>query len=160
MHQLPSGSGSARRRSCEALGGVQTRSPGIQSTYPAMEGLQELLDHAIDAGIKVVVVSSGQSEPIVRWLEARALDRYVMHVVGADSVQTGKPGAAPYQRAVELLALRPSECLAVEDSESGVMSAHAAYVFTVKIGRESATEVALVADLHEVVQELLSRHAR
>lgn len=47
-------------------------------------------------------------------------------VVTGDSVSQGKPHPAPYLRAAEMLGIAPAECLAVEDSNTGAASAHAA----------------------------------
>jgi beta-phosphoglucomutase-like phosphatase (HAD superfamily) len=47
-------------------------------------------------------------------------------VVAGDDVIHGKPHAEPYLKAAELLGVNPTECVAFEDSISGILSAEAA----------------------------------
>jgi beta-phosphoglucomutase-like phosphatase (HAD superfamily) len=47
-------------------------------------------------------------------------------VVAGDDVIHGKPHAEPYLKAAQLLGIRPEECVAFEDSISGILSAEAA----------------------------------
>jgi beta-phosphoglucomutase-like phosphatase (HAD superfamily) len=47
-------------------------------------------------------------------------------VVAGDDVIHGKPHAEPYLKAAQLLGVRPEECVAFEDSISGILSAEAA----------------------------------
>ena len=46
--------------------------------------------------------------------------------VFGDEVAHGKPHPEPYLRAASLLNVEPSTCVAIEDSPTGVASAHAA----------------------------------
>jgi beta-phosphoglucomutase-like phosphatase (HAD superfamily) len=47
-------------------------------------------------------------------------------IVAGDDVVHGKPHAEPYLKAAQLLGVRPEECVAFEDSISGILSAEAA----------------------------------
>jgi beta-phosphoglucomutase-like phosphatase (HAD superfamily) len=47
-------------------------------------------------------------------------------VVAGDDVTNGKPHPEPYLRAAELLGVAPEDCLAFEDSPTGLASAEAA----------------------------------
>jgi len=47
-------------------------------------------------------------------------------VVAGDDVTKGKPHPEPYLRAAELLGVAPEDCLAFEDSPTGLASAEAA----------------------------------
>jgi beta-phosphoglucomutase-like phosphatase (HAD superfamily) len=47
-------------------------------------------------------------------------------VVAGDDVTFGKPHPQPYQKAAELLGLQAHECIAIEDSVTGLKSAEAA----------------------------------
>jgi beta-phosphoglucomutase-like phosphatase (HAD superfamily) len=47
-------------------------------------------------------------------------------VVAGDDVVHGKPHAEPYLKAAALLNVSPSDCVAFEDSISGILSAEAA----------------------------------
>jgi len=54
------------------------------------------------------------------------LEGYFDEVVTRDDVEETKPRPDPYLAAMRKLGLKPGECLAVEDSERGLDSAHAA----------------------------------
>jgi beta-phosphoglucomutase-like phosphatase (HAD superfamily) len=47
-------------------------------------------------------------------------------IVAGDDVVHGKPHAEPYLKAAELLGVRPEDCVAFEDSITGILSAEAA----------------------------------
>jgi sugar-phosphatase len=47
-------------------------------------------------------------------------------MITADMVSRGKPDPEPYLRGAELLGLKPSDCLVIEDSASGAKAGHAA----------------------------------
>ena len=47
-------------------------------------------------------------------------------VVAGDDVTHGKPHPEPYEKAAALLGCKPSECIAIEDSTTGLRSAEAA----------------------------------
>jgi len=78
------------------------------------------------AGIPLAVVTSVEA-PAARPILA-ALDLAPAALVVADGTSPGKPAPDPYLRAAALLGLRPDDCLAVEDSPSGVAAAEAAGV--------------------------------
>jgi len=46
-------------------------------------------------------------------------------LVAADDVQKGKPDPEPYLKGAELLKVKPTECLVIEDAPAGIRSAHA-----------------------------------
>ncbi|GAA4971615.1 hypothetical protein GCM10023225_11650 [Kineococcus glutinatus] len=54
-------------------------------------------------------------------------------LVPGDEVARGKPAPDPYLRAAELLGVDPRECVALEDSATGVRSAEAAGCRTVAV---------------------------
>ncbi len=71
-------------------------------------------------------------------LEAAGLRACFGAVVGADDVARTKPHPEPYLAAVRLLAARaaglaPAECLAIEDSPPGLLSARAAGLFALGV---------------------------
>lgn len=47
-------------------------------------------------------------------------------LVPADEVSKGKPDPEPYLKAAQLLAVKPSECLVIEDAPAGIRAARAA----------------------------------
>jgi beta-phosphoglucomutase len=98
-------------------------------------------------------IASGALKPeILRVLDHEQLREYFPVVVSAEDTPASKPDPAPYLRAVAMLAasidgLRPSECLAIEDSRWGLVSARTAGLRTVGITHTyAASELADAAD--------------
>ena len=97
----------------------------LYGTRPTlMPGAQELLSALRADGVRVALVSSSY-----RLL----VDAVLRHAVGpfdatvaGDEVSDGKPHPAPYQRAAQLLGVRPEACVVLEDSPAGVASGEAA----------------------------------
>ena len=101
----------------------------------AVDGAEELLRVASERRwISAVVTSS--SERLARaWLRRRALDGLISDVIGAESVQEGKPSPAPYRVALDRTGADAQASIAVEDSRSGVSSARGAGLFTFFLDR-------------------------
>lgn len=97
----------------------------IRVSIPWRPGARELLDEVrISATPSALVTMSWRrfAEPVVEALPAGSFDT----VVVGDDVERGKPHPDPYLLAAERLGVDPRECLAIEDSPTGVASALAA----------------------------------
>lgn len=66
------------------------------------------------------------------------------HLVSADDVSQGKPHPAPFLKGAEKLGLAPDRCVVVEDSPSGIRSAHAAGIKAIAVPTTYSSE-----ELHE-----------
>lgn len=98
------------------------RSGGV----PLQTGARELLDHAASEGIPCLVVTSSEREVARCSLAAAGLaERLPMRICREDTVRH-KPHPEPYLLATLRLSQSPGSCLVVEDSDSGVASAHSA----------------------------------
>lgn len=103
----------------------------IEDKLPFRPGALELLKELREKGIPTALVTMSMSDmakSVVSRIPFKAFDV----VLGGDQVQFGKPHPEPYIRAAEKLGLRPSECIALEDSKTGLTSAETAG--TVAIG--------------------------
>jgi HAD superfamily hydrolase (TIGR01509 family) len=88
-------------------------------------GAQELLKELKRKKIKTALVTMSlhrMAEEVVNKIPFKAFDV----IVGGDDVSRGKPFADPYLKAAELLGVRPEDCVAFEDSNTGLRSAEAA----------------------------------
>jgi beta-phosphoglucomutase len=101
----------------------------------------------------VAIASGALKAEILRVLDHESLRAHFPVVVSAEDTPASKPDPAPYVLAVELLSgsvpgLRPAECVAIEDSRWGLMSAREAGLRTVGITHTyAATELADAADV-------------
>ncbi|MBP2100517.1 HAD family hydrolase [Enterococcus rivorum] len=75
---------------------------------------------------KIGLASSSQMEAIEEMLESTQLKQYFDSIVSGEDFEKSKPEPEIYQYAVAELKLTPEECIAIEDSEKGIQSAHAA----------------------------------
>lgn len=88
-------------------------------------GAQELLRELKRKKIKTALVTMSlhrMAEEVVSKIPFHAFDV----IVGGDDVLRGKPFADPYLKAAELLGVDPADCVAFEDSNTGLRSAEAA----------------------------------
>lgn len=92
-------------------------------------GARELLTEAVDLGIPTALVTASWRRLVMALHDRIAADvggEPFTTIVSGDEVARGKPHPDPYESAARLLRQRPVECLAVEDSPTGVAAAVAA----------------------------------
>lgn len=91
-----------------------------------LPGARELLERLKTAGLRLVVVSSGKEPYVMSVLEKWQIKQYFDDIIGGDEVIKGKPDPEPYLNALKYLQLPPTDCIVIEDSQSGIESAKAA----------------------------------
>lgn len=92
---------------------------------PWREGAHELLEELLAAGVPMALVTNTYRDLAEQALNSIGRQYFTVTVCG-DEVAHGKPAPDPYLRAAELLGLEPAQCLAVEDSVTGTLSAESA----------------------------------
>ena len=94
--------------------------------------LLEPIEHVVAIALEfhgrlpLAVVTGGFREVVVPSLDTVGITGLFDHIVTADDVVESKPAPDLYLRALELMGLRPDECVVYEDSEIGMASARAA----------------------------------
>jgi len=104
----------------------------VEAEVPWRPGARELLNALHGEGVKNALVTMSWrpfADLLVRLLPAGSFDI----IVPGDSVQHGKPHPEPYLTAAALLGVDVADCVAIEDSPSGVRSAVAAGVPTIVV---------------------------
>ena len=104
----------------------------IEDELPFRPGALELLRELREKGIPTALVTMSMSDmanSVVSRIPFKAFDV----VLGGDQVQFGKPHPEPYIRAAEKLGVDPSECIALEDSKTGLTSAETAGTLAIGI---------------------------
>jgi len=97
----------------------------LQLSLPWRPGALELLMELKQAGVKTALVTMSMRRMALAVVEAIPFHAFDV-VVAGDDVTHGKPHPEPYEKAAELLGLMPGECIAIEDSVTGLLSAEAA----------------------------------
>lgn len=122
-------------------------------------GLAELLDLLEEYAIpKAVATSTTYDEALFTLRAGGIADRFRVIVTG-DQIKQGKPAPDIFLEAARRLQVTPQRCLALEDSEAGVLAATAAGMVTIMVPDTQQPSAAVAArarhvfpSLHEVRQ--------
>ena len=99
---------------------------------PLQPGWSTLIPELIDAGIKLALVSASPRILIDAVIAGAGLDFFDLTIAAEDPPQT-KPYPDPFWMAADLLKIPRSNCLVVEDSNTGVTSAIRAKMPTIAV---------------------------
>jgi HAD superfamily hydrolase (TIGR01509 family) len=97
-----------------------------ENGMPIKDGLIELLDYLKTNGFKITVATSTDKEKALYNFEKANISGYFGEIVCGDMIKRGKPEPDIYLKALEILSLSSTECLALEDSPVGILSAYRA----------------------------------
>jgi HAD superfamily hydrolase (TIGR01509 family) len=112
----------------------------VREHVPWRPGARELLADLGDAGVPTALVTMSWRSLADAVLEALPEGTFTTVVTG-DEVSRGKPHPEPYLAAARLLGVEPRDCVAIEDSPTGVRSAVAAGVPTIAVPNAVAVPV-------------------
>ncbi len=137
----------------------------VQEHVPWRPGARELLAELKQAGIPTALVTMSirrMAEHIVSTIEFDAFD----HIVAGDEVTHSKPHPEPYLRGARLIGVAAADCIAIEDSTTGLASAVASGAVSIGVPMHSPLEHGLgytvwptlegrsVADLSELLSSV------
>jgi HAD superfamily hydrolase (TIGR01509 family) len=122
---------------------------------PRIDGAVEAVERIAD-GRPVAVASSAHRAVIDAALAATGLAKRFGVVVSSDEVAHGKPAPDVYLEAARRLGVEPRDCVVVEDSRNGVLSARAAGMLVVLVPNAS---VPPPPGTHELADLVLDRLA-
>jgi HAD superfamily hydrolase (TIGR01509 family) len=94
-------------------------------SIPWRPGAHELLRELKRKKIKTALVTMSLHRMAQAVVDKIPFDAFDV-IVGGDDIQRGKPFPDPYLKAAELLGVNPADCVAFEDSDTGLRSAEAA----------------------------------
>lgn len=97
----------------------------LEKVIPWRPGAKELLLDLRKRGVKTALVTMSLRRMAQQVVDAIDFDAFDVIVAG-DDVLRGKPHPEPYLLAAQRLGMRPEDCIAFEDSISGITSAEAA----------------------------------
>jgi HAD superfamily hydrolase (TIGR01509 family) len=101
--------------------------------FPLKPGLLAFLSFVEQHALSSAVATSSDSSFTEFSLRSAGLDGHFDAVVTGDQIERGKPAPDIYLEAAARLGLEPPECVALEDSDAGVLAASAAGMVTVCI---------------------------
>jgi HAD superfamily hydrolase (TIGR01509 family) len=100
---------------------------------PLKPGVAALLDRLEASATPFALATSSGPGWVEKHFRAHDFTRRFHGVVTREDVTHGKPHPEPYLKASTILGHRPGDVLAIEDSPTGVASAHAAGLMTIMI---------------------------
>lgn len=95
--------------------------------------VKEALDHLNALGLPCAVATTTARHHAIPKLEGAGILDYFASIVGYYCVERRKPHPDPYLKAAENLGIDPANCIAFEDSDTGVKAARAAGMTVVQI---------------------------
>lgn len=119
----------------------------------------EVLDWLKQEEYKVGLASSSSFKNIQSVLEECALTGYFETILSGEMFEQSKPHPEIYLKSAEKLAVRPQECLAVEDSTFGIQAGKAAEMFVLakednRFNFQQDLADKKIKSLKEIMQEL------
>ena len=100
---------------------------------PKKPGLVPLLDYLKEQGYRFTVATSTLRSRVENYMNAAGVRAYFGEIVCGDMVKRSKPAPDIYEKAAQTIGLLPEECIALEDSPRGILSAYRAGVHPVFI---------------------------
>ena len=134
----------------------------VDSTLAFMPGAQSLIEILAHKSVLIALVTSGTPNYVLSFLNKHHIAKKFQSIVTMTDVDLHKPYPDPYIKALELTSLNPYECIAVEDSPAGVISAHKANLPCIYIDYEdtklpfNSDSILRVKNLQKVDIQLLN----
>lgn len=97
-----------------------------QSGVEAKPGIHDLLDRLKRNGIRMAIATSSPMDRAMRYLDSLGLLAKFDCICSGHDVPHGKPEPDIYLHAATCIGVPPENCLAIEDSPAGILSAHRA----------------------------------
>lgn len=111
------------------IGAIERIYVAERHTLTPIPGARETIAALAARDIPQVCVSNSSRTVVDANLDALGIARHIAFSISLDDVVEGKPAAEPYARAAFRLGFAPRRVVAVEDSLSGIRSAHAAGLY-------------------------------
>ena len=92
----------------------------------------ETLQKLRDSGLRLAVGSSSKNTPLI--LEKTDLRKYFDAVSDGNNITKSKPDPEVFLKAAQFIGLDPSECVVIEDADSGIEAAKRGGFYAISIG--------------------------
>jgi HAD superfamily hydrolase (TIGR01509 family) len=116
-------------------------------------GARELLERCRESAVPTALVTSTVRRLTDIALDTMGRELFTVSVCG-DEVAQPKPAPDSYLRAAELLHVRPGDCVAIEDSPTGIASAEAAGCAVIAVPSETEVDPAASTWVRESLLDL------
>lgn len=114
---------------------------------PLKPGLEELLSFLKKEKLPMAIVTSSTKEIVEQYKKYGTIFSYFDRIITGDEVKEGKPHPDVYLHAAKIMGVEPQDCVVLEDSKNGVLSAS-----------KAGMQVLMIPDLIAPDEEVLSYH--
>ncbi|MBW7956081.1 HAD family phosphatase [Patescibacteria group bacterium] len=118
----------------------------VEPVLKANDGLLEVLKYLKELQLPIGLATSSRKRYMNFVFDKLDLWNFFDAIVTAEDVQKGKPEPEVFLKAAALLRQEPEKCVAIEDSVSGITSAHAAGMKVIGIATTHTPEEIKAAD--------------
>ena len=108
----------------------------ISAEGKPMKGLQQSLDVIAGQNMLIALATSSSEKLIKCVLNVLKIESYFKHIQSAEHLTYGKPHPEVFLKCAEAIATNPRDCLVLEDSLNGIISAKAAGMNVIGIPEE------------------------
>ena len=118
---------------------IRARRKELMKNHIAEHGIEkkpyvdEILDYLAEKKIKTAVATATDPERAKQYLTQIGIYDKFDQVISATTVENGKPEPDVYLYACEQIGEKPEDCIAVEDSPNGILSAYRAGLSVVMV---------------------------
>jgi HAD superfamily hydrolase (TIGR01509 family) len=117
-----------------------------------LPGVRDLLAQLRERGVPIGLASASLRQWVDATIRGLSLESAFDATVSASEVARSKPAPDLYLKAAERLNVPPSECLAVEDTRTGIGSAKAAGMYAVQI-RAASTALPPLSEADLIMED-------
>jgi HAD superfamily hydrolase (TIGR01509 family) len=131
----------------------------LKADVPVIKGIKDTLE-TLSKNYTMGVVTSSRQDHFKIIHNNTDLLKYFQFIITSDQVPETKPSPAPYLKALEISGKIPDECIVIEDSERGLLAAHAAGIdcYIIPTPSTSTSNFTLAKKVlrssHDLIQEL------
>ena len=120
----------------------------VGKEYQLMPHALEIVDYFKKKNLLLCVVSGSNHDEVVHSIDNQNMQTFFEFIVGGDDVKVSKPAPDVYLKALNDLGLKAEECIAVEDTASGIKAAKSAGLKCIGVkSKYSATQDFSAADV-------------
>ena len=130
----------------------------LQHHVPTMAGALDLLAYLKNRNVHLAIATSSTRTSAHDYLATAKLKGFFSHIITRDDVTNGKPHPEPFLKAAEALNISPERCLAIEDTEAGIRSAHGAGTIPIMVPSLKQPEPDVEALCHLKCASLIEVH--
>lgn len=125
-----------------------------QNGVELLPGVRETLCYLKERGIVTAIATSSPMERVERYLGPLGLLGDFDALCSGYDVPKGKPAPDIYLKAASMIGLPPENCLAVEDSPAGILSAHRAGCLPVFVPDQDEADKETCSYLYAHIEKL------